>query len=49
MLALRFIKPLTVPRKLVPEAVEVDALAAGDQALHVLTTEAKLPHGFCVI
>jgi len=30
MLALRFIKPLRVPGKLVPEAVEIDALAAGD-------------------
>src|SRR4030088_3254837 len=45
MLALRFIKPLLVPGKFVPEAVEIDALAAGDQALHVLTTEAKVPHG----
>src|SRR6202048_2224902 len=43
MLALRFIKPLLVPGKFVPEAVEIDALAAGDQALHVLTNEAKLP------
>ena len=45
MLALRFIKPLLVPGKFVPEAVEIDALSAGDQALHVLTTEAKVPHG----
>src|SRR3954468_6696398 len=45
MLALRFIKPLLVPGKFVPEAVEIDALPAGDQALHVLTTEAKVPHG----
>src|SRR5439155_26614399 len=45
MLALRFIKPLLVPGKFVPEAVEIDALAAGDQALHVRTPEAKVPHG----
>src|SRR5580704_11858158 len=45
MLALRFIKPPRVPGKFVPEAVEIDAFAAGDQALHVLTTEAKVPHG----
>src|SRR2546421_6946500 len=45
MLALCFIEALRVHGKLVPEAVEIDALAAGDQALHVLTTEAKVPHG----
>src|SRR6266705_3783599 len=44
MLALRFIKPLPVPGKFVPEAVEIDALAAGDQALHLRATEAKVPH-----
>jgi hypothetical protein len=50
MLALRFIKPLRVPGKLVPEAVEIDSLAAGDQALHVLTTEPKCHMtGFCLI
>jgi hypothetical protein len=38
-------QPLRVPGKFVPEAVEIDALAAGDQPLHALTTEAKLPHG----
>ncbi len=45
MPALGFIKPLRVPGKFVPEAIEIDALAAGDQALHVRTTEAKVPHG----
>src|SRR4029077_3945014 len=45
MLALRFIKPLWVPGKFVPEAVEIDALAASDQALHIPTTEVKVPHG----
>src|SRR6266403_4965014 len=45
MLALRLVKPLRVPGKFVPEAVEINALAAGDEALHVLTTEAKVPHG----
>jgi hypothetical protein len=44
MLALRFIKPPRVPGKFVPETVEIDALAADDQALHVLTTEAEVPH-----
>src|SRR5882757_7548519 len=42
MLPLRFIKPLRVPGKFVPETVEIDALAASDQALHVQTTEAKV-------
>src|ERR1700688_1149548 len=42
MLALRFIEPFPVPGKFVPEAVEIDALAAGDQALHVIPTEAKV-------
>jgi hypothetical protein len=32
MLALRFIKPLLVPGKFVPGAVEIDALAAGNHA-----------------
>src|SRR4051812_29149186 len=45
MLTLRFIKPLRFPGKFVPEAVEIDALASGDQALHVLTPEAEVPHG----
>src|SRR5262245_62790813 len=29
--------------ELVPEAIEVDALAAGDEAFHVGTAEAKMP------
>src|SRR3981189_3436512 len=45
VLALRFIKPLRVLGKIVPEAVEINTLAAGNQTLHVLTTEAKVPHG----
>jgi hypothetical protein len=45
VLALLFIKPLPVPGKFIPETAEIDALAAGDQALHVLTTEAEVPHG----
>src|SRR5258707_7181905 len=45
MLPLRFIKSLRVPGKFVPETVEIDALAASDEALHVRTTEAKMPHG----
>src|SRR5262249_17801810 len=30
-------------RELVPEAVEIDALAAGDEALHVGAAEAEMP------
>ena len=29
--------------ELVPEAIEIDALAAGDEALHVRPTESKVP------
>src|SRR5882672_5486258 len=42
MLAVRFIKPRLVPGKVLPEAVEIEALASGDQALLVVTTEAKM-------
>jgi hypothetical protein len=32
-----------IGRKLVPEAIEVDAFATGNQALHVRATKAEMP------
>jgi len=45
VLAFGFVEPFRDDGERVPEAVEIDAFAAGDQALHVVTTEAEVPHG----
>src|SRR5438128_2475141 len=38
-----FVELLRIGRELVPEAVQVDALATGHQALHVRPAEAEVP------
>jgi hypothetical protein len=44
VLAVRLVEVLRIERELVPEPVEIDAFATGNQTLHVGATEAKLPH-----
>ena len=43
MVARRFIDSLWIRRQLVPEAVEIDALAPSDQPLHVGSAEVEMP------
>src|ERR1700761_7806529 len=43
MFARSVAKRLWIGGKLVPEAIEVDAFAAGNQALHVRATKAEMP------
>src|SRR5262245_2285168 len=43
MLSRGFAEPARVRRKLVPEAIEIDTLAPGDQALHVGAAKAEMP------
>jgi hypothetical protein len=43
MFARGLAKRLRIGRKLVPEAIKVDAFAAGNQALHVRAAKAEMP------
>jgi hypothetical protein len=43
VLGVRLVEVLRVKREVVPESVEIDAFATGDQTLHIGTTKAKLP------
>jgi hypothetical protein len=42
-MARRIVDRLRVGRQLIPEAVEIDALAAGDQALLVRAAKIEMP------
>src|SRR5258706_9732613 len=46
--ARRFVDPRRICRKLVPEAIEVDALASLDQSLGVRSSEIEVPGAFAV-
>ena len=43
MLSRSFVEMLRISRELIPEAVEIDALATGDEPLHVRPAKAEVP------